>query len=114
MTQEQMQRALSLISSAERLRSQFDKYVLLKRDSGNRGETIQVGDPVMYRKGEYHRIDVPIPEEARRLVFNLWRKEVALKYNETVRELNQLGASHGFELIRFSQMTGEPIVGGQS
>lgn len=98
MTEPQMRRALELISQCRTLRRQLDTFVLLKRDSGNRGETIQVGDPVSYRNGEYHRVDVAIPEEARRHVFALWRKGVAQQYNAAVRELNQLGAAHEFAL----------------
>lgn len=108
MTTEQMRRALELVSTAEKLKRQMDKFVLLVRDNSTRGETILVGDPVSYKQGEYHRVDVPIPEAARRYVFRLWRKEIAQKFNAAVRELNQLGASHEFRLVEFSEQTGEP------
>lgn len=98
MTADQMREGLSLLSEAEKLRRQLDKFILLKRDSNASGETIQVGDPVLYREREYHRLNVPIPEDARRLVFNLWRREVARQYNAKVRQLNQLGVSHSFSL----------------
>lgn len=98
MDQAQMREGLALIDQAAKLRKQLDTYVLLKRDASTRGETIQVGDPITYRTNEYHRTDVPIPEEARRHVFNLWRREVAGQYNEKVRRLNQLGVSHSFVL----------------
>jgi hypothetical protein len=52
---------------------------------------------------------VPIPEEARAYVFRLWRKSIAAQFNDRVRQLNQLGASHPFALIEFSPMTGDPL-----
>lgn len=109
MTADQMRHSLELISRADSLQKKLTKYVLLKRDSATRGETIQVGDPVLYRKDEYHRTDVTIPEEARRYVFNLWRRDIARQFNEVVRELNQLGVSHKFNLVKFSQVTGEVL-----
>lgn len=108
MSEADMRRALMLISDAKSAQRQLNEYVLLVRDSSKKGETIQVGDPVTYRNNEYHRLDVPIPEDARRYVFRLWRKEVARRFNAMVRELNQLGASHDFKLVGFDPATGEP------
>lgn len=108
MTPDQMRRALELHSLAQKLKRQLDEFVLLKRDSATQGEIISVGDPVIYKTREYHRISVPIPEDARRYVFRLWRKETARKYNDCVRELNKIGATHSFRLVEFSNMTGEP------
>lgn len=106
MTEEQMRRALVLISEAATLKRQLDTFVLTKRDAATRGETIQVGDPALGSSGGYNRIDVAIPEEARRHVYRLWRKDVAIKFNAAVRELNQLGAHHGFDLLKVEAVHG--------
>lgn len=86
-----MRRALELESNARRLLKQHNEYVLLRVDSSATPEVINVGDPVNFRKDEYHRMKVAIPQEARRYVFGLWKRETALKYNAIVRELNQIG-----------------------
>ena len=106
MSPETMRHALAVEAKARKLKRYLDEYVLLKRDHSLREETINVGDPVRYREGEYHRVHVPIPESARRYVFNLWRKEVALKYNECVRELAQLGVDTDLSLIGFNASDG--------
>ena len=106
MNTETMRRAIEVEAAAKRLKKQIDEYVLLKRDSSSRPEEINVGDPVQYRNGEYHRVTVPIPESMRRLMFNLWRKETAIKYNEYVRELAQLGVKTDLQLISFSASDG--------
>lgn len=109
MTELQMRRALELLSAAAKLRRQFDTFVLLKLDNATRDkETISVGEPSQHNKGEYFRVSFPIPEDARRYVFNIWRRDIAHKYNEYVRELNQLNVSHSFKLIRFDTATGAP------
>ena len=96
MDAETMRRALELQSRAVAIRKQYDAYVLLKRDQK---EFILCGDPVSYRKDEYHRMQVEIPESARRHVFNLWRKDVADKHDAIVRELNKIGMAHGLTKI---------------
>jgi hypothetical protein len=73
--------------------------VLLKKDSASAEEVINVGDPVSYKKGEYHRQRIAVPEEARRYIFALWKRELALAYNQKVRELNQIGMLHGLPLL---------------
>ena len=110
MTQEQMRRALSLMSEATKLLHELDNYVLLQRssDSGH-SEKIRVGPPAgAAHPGQYRPYDVEIPEEARRHVFNLWRRSQALKFNNCVRELNQLGVDHDLVLIRLSASDGMP------
>lgn len=94
-----MRRAIGLESEARALLKQYETYVLLQPDSYMKKETINVGDPVTYKTNQYHRIEVEIPTKARRYVFNLWRKEIALKYNTKVRELNQIGALTDLRLI---------------
>lgn len=106
MTPETMRHALAVEAEARKLKRHLDEYVLLKRDHSSREEVINVGDPMRFQKNKYHHIHVPIPESARRYVFNLWRKEVALKYNEYVRELNQIGVSTDLSLIAFSASNG--------
>lgn len=109
MTEPQMRRALELLATAAKLRRQFDTFVLLKSDPTTRSkETISVGEPSQHNKGEYLRVDFQIPEDARRYIFNIWRRDIAYKYNEYVRELNQLNVSHSFKLIRFDTATGAP------
>lgn len=98
MTPEQMRRALELNSSASNLRKQFDTYKLLLKDQHSKEEVLNVGNPA--GRDQYNRITVPIPEAARRHVFHLWRREIALRHNAIVRELNQLGATHAHELIK--------------
>jgi hypothetical protein len=97
MTPEQMSHALSLNHQAGSLRKQYDKYVLLRKDHNAKEEVLNVGDPA--GRDQYNRVFVPIPEAARRHVFHLWRREIALKHNAIVRELNQLGVKHGHSLI---------------
>ena len=110
MTADQMRRALELTSTAARLSRQLKDFVLIKIDD-SRGsyERIWVGTPVSYEQGKYSPESFQIPETARRYVFNLWRKDTALRYNRAVRELNQLGVDHQFDLIKFSEATGNPL-----
>ncbi len=93
---DKMRHALAVQKSAIALKKQHDTYVLLKRENK---EFVLAGDPVSYRTNEYHRTEIQIPEEARRYVFNLWKREIALKYNAAVRELNQLGMDHGLQSL---------------
>lgn len=109
MTSEQMTHAISVERSAIQLKRQFDEFVLLKLDQASKPEIINVGDPVQWKKGEYHRVEVKIPDEVRRLAFRQWRKGIALQFNERVRELNRIGMTHGLRLIEFSPVTGEPL-----
>ena len=106
MSPETMRHALAVEAEARKLRKQLDEYVLIKADTGCQKEVINVGDPVKFRESEYCRVQVPIPESARRYVFNLWRKEVALKYNALVRELNQIGVDTDLALIGFKASNG--------
>ena len=105
MDAETMRRALDLANNAQQLLKKHNEYVLLKVDQASSAEFINVGDPVQFRKDEYHRMKVPIPAEARRYVFALWKREIALKYNAIVRELNQIGMSHSFELLPITRPT---------
>jgi len=91
MDAETMHRAIQLEHNAKKLREQHDKYVLLRRDSYTKPEIINAGDPFLYKEKDYHRVEIPIPDEARRYIFALWKREIALKYNSIVRELNQIG-----------------------
>ncbi|MEC9017668.1 MAG: hypothetical protein VYC29_07115 [Pseudomonadota bacterium] len=109
MTIDQARHAISIEAEARKLKRQFDKWVLLAKDHNSQAEIINVGDPVMYKKDQYHRMTVAIPDAVRRLAFRQWRKDLALKFNQCVRELNQLGVSHGMSLIQFSVATGEPV-----
>lgn len=109
MTEAEMRRALELVNSARSIRRELDTWVLLRRDYST-GETILLGEPINAgRPNEYHRHNVPIPAAARQHVFKLWRKGRAETFNQLVRELNQLGAAHEFQLIQFSPATGEPL-----
>lgn len=109
MTIEQMRRAISIEAEARKIKRHFDQWVLLKMDSASHPEVINVGDPVDFRKNEYHRMKVAIPDAVRRLAFRQWRKELALEYNKYVRELAQLGVHTDLSLIAFSSSTGEPL-----
>lgn len=108
MTIDQARRAILVEAEARKIKRRFDEWVLLQIDASSAEEIINVGDPVTYRKNEYHRMKVKIPEAVRRLAFRQWRKELALKFNEYVRELAQLGVSTDLRLIEFSPVTGEP------
>lgn len=107
MTPEDMRSALAIEAEARKLKRQFDEFVLIKMDGHMPREILNVGDPVLYRQGEYHRIEVPIPETARRYVFNRWRKEIALKFNDHVRKLAQIGMTTDLRLIEFNPATGD-------
>ena len=108
MTLEQMNRGIAAHREAVAIKAKFDGWVLLKADQYTKPEVVNVGEPVLYKKGEYHRTEIQIPEEIRRLAFRLWRKDLALKFNALIRELNQLGVSHAFTLIQFNPQTGDP------
>ncbi len=99
MRREQMRHALAIEAEVSKLKKQLDEWVLLKLDSNSAKEIINVGDPISFRTNEYHRMQVAIPEAARRYVFRLWQREIALKLNEKIRELNQLGMTHGLQLV---------------
>ena len=109
MTPETMRHALAVEAQARKIKQQFDQYVLLKIDPASQKEVINVGDPVTYRQNEFHRMQVAIPEAARQYVFRLWRKEIALKFNEHVRKLAQLGMTTDLRQIEFSSVSGEPL-----
>lgn len=94
-----MRRALSLKAQAEKLLFQYNEWVLVQMDSASHKEIINAGDPVQYKKDSYHRVEIPISGEARRYIFRLWKREIGLKYNACVRELNQIGMAHGLQLI---------------
>lgn len=98
MTEEQMRRALELCQRGRALRKQYDTFVLLKREYTTPKEVIYVGEPSRV-KGDYFGTEVAIPDEARRHVFNLWKRDIALKHNAIVRELNQLGMTHDLTKI---------------
>lgn len=100
MNAETMRRALTLEEHAKKLKNQHDTYVLLKRRTGfTQLENINVGSQKEFKTGEFHSLTVEIPEEARRHVFNLWKRDVRLKYNAIVRELNQIGMKTDLRLI---------------
>lgn len=109
MTIDQARRAISTEAEARKIKRQFDQWVLLAKDSSSQAEIINVGDPILYRKDQYHRMTVAIPDAVRRLAFRQWRKELAVKFNQHVRELNKLGVSHDMALIELSPATGEPL-----
>lgn len=109
MTADQMRRALELNGVAASLHRKLTTFVLLRRDA-NHSEKLWCGPPSQFDREKYSAEPVAIPEEARRYVFRLWKKETAKKLNEIIRELNQLGASHDFKLIEFSPHTGEPVL----
>lgn len=113
MTTDQMRHAIAVEAEAQRLNKQFTGWVLLRCDQATKPEVINVGDPVSYKQNEYHRMTVEIPDAVRRLAFRQWKKELALKYNAKVRELNQLGVSTNLRLIEFNPATGEPITSKQ-
>ena len=107
MTRDDMQRGIALLGEADKLHRQLTNFVLLKR-SDPASEYVSLGDPVTYKQGDYHLVKMPLTDELRRLAFRMWRKETALKFNNYVRELNQLGVTHNHRLIEFSPQTGEP------
>jgi len=90
MTPEQMQEALGWKARADKLREKLDGWVLLQRDAYVK-EVICVGEPVSYKKGDYHRVEVAVPDEIRRYAFRLWKRQIALEYNEACRKLAQFG-----------------------
>jgi hypothetical protein len=108
MTLDQMSRGLAAHREAVAIKRQFDGWVLLAIDQHSKPEVVNVGDPIAYKKGQYHRAEIKISDAIRRLAFRQWRKDLALKFNELVRELNQLDVSHDLELIKFSPITGDP------
>lgn len=101
MDAETMRRALELQQRAKNLKFKFDKYLLMKAADhyGATKEVILVGYATGRDSKRYETEHIDIPETARRHVFNLWRRETALKYNAIVRELNQIGMKHDFALI---------------
>jgi uncharacterized protein YjiS (DUF1127 family) len=90
MTEAQMKRGIELLSAATRLRKQLDEYVLLKKDAYSK-EVVCLGYPERYNKDSYHRVEVSLTDDLRRYAFRLWKREQTIRYNEMVRELNQLG-----------------------
>lgn len=94
MTEEQLQRSLTLLSAARAIKRRLDTYVLLKAQAN---EVINAGPP-SFSPGEYSSQPVTIPESARRHVFHLWQQDQRAAYNAAVRELNQLGVQHGLTL----------------
>lgn len=94
-----MRRALTLKSEADALLKKYKEWVLLKKEGSSEKEVINVGDPVLYKKDQYNRQVIAVPEEARRYIFALWKRELALEYNKKVRELNQIGMLHGLTLL---------------
>ena len=103
MTLDQMSRGIAVHREAVALKRQIDGWVLLSIDPACKPEVINVGDP----KDQYHRAEIKISDTIRRLAFRQWKKDRALKFNEPVRELNQLGVKHELELIRFDPSTGD-------
>ena len=100
MKPELMREALAAEQNARQIKKKLDTYVLLKREAYERDkEKIMLGDPVTYRQGEYHRVEVPLPEEVRRWAFRLWRREQQLAYNTLVRRLAQIGMDTDLTLI---------------
>jgi hypothetical protein len=90
MTPEQMKDALAWKQKADKLRTQLNEFVLLQRDSYTK-EVVCLGEPVSYKKGEFHRVEVPIPDEVRRYAFRVWKRETTLQYNDACRKIAQLG-----------------------
>lgn len=105
MTPEQMQEALETKKRADTLRKQLEKYVLLKRVYNSPEEIIWVGEPDRFANDKFAGLKVQIPDSARRHVFNLWRREVALQYNACVRKLAQAGMTTDHELIDITTLT---------
>jgi len=98
-TAEQMHRALGLLQQATSLRKQFDTYKLAAKTGGQHQEAINVCYKESGSWSDMKGTFIQIPEAARRHVFNLWRRETALKHNAIVRELNQIGMKHGLAVI---------------
>lgn len=90
MTADQMKDALAWKVVADKLRTQLDEYVLLKRDAFVK-EVVCLGDPIRFKQNDYHRVEVPMPDEARRFAFRLWQYETTLKYNDACRRMAQYG-----------------------
>ena len=100
MKPELMREALSADQKAREIKRKLEEFVLLKRDTyGADKEKIVLGNPVTYRQGECHRVEVPVPEEVRRWAFRLWRREQQLVYNALVRRINQIGMATDLDLI---------------
>lgn len=92
MTSEQMNEALGWHRKADDLRRKLDTFVLLQRDSYTK-EVICCGEPVRYKKDEYRRVEMPVPDEVRRYAFRVWQRETTLAYNEACRKLAQFGVT---------------------
>ena len=90
MTEEQLREALEWKKRADNLRHQIDTFVLLKRDAHIK-EVVCFGEPVLYNKSEYHRVQLPISDEVRRYCFRVWKREKTIEYNECCRKLAQFG-----------------------
>lgn len=90
MTEQDCRDALGWKAKADKLRKQLDEFVLLKRDSYTK-EVVCLGDPVSFKQSEYHRVEVPLPDDLRHYAFRLWKRETTMAYNEACRKLAQLG-----------------------
>lgn len=90
MTEQDCRDALYWKAKADKLRKQLDEFVLLKRDAYTK-EVVCLGDPVSFKQGEYHRVEVPLSDDLRRYAFRLWKRETTLEYNEICRKMAQLG-----------------------
>lgn len=100
MNRDLMREALAAEQNARAIKKKLDTFVLLKREAYERDrEKICLGDPISFRTDEYHRVEVSLPEEARRWVFRLWRREQQLAYNALVRRIAQIGMQTDLQLI---------------
>lgn len=90
MTEQDCRDALNWKAKADKLRKQLDEFVLLKRDSYVK-EVVCLGNPVSFKQGEYHRVEVPLSDDLRRYAFRLWKRGTTLEYNEACRKMAQLG-----------------------
>lgn len=94
MTVDQMKRGIELSAGADHLRTQLDTFVLLKADSYTK-EVVCLGEPRKWEKDSYNRVEVRLTDDLRRYAFRVWKRDQTIRYNEIVRELNQLGVVTG-------------------
>lgn len=104
-----MRKAIALDGEARQLKRKFDGWVLIRKDSFTKPEVVNIGEPATFASNQYHRMEIVISDDLRRIAFRRWRKGIALKFNDVVRQLNQIGVDTDLELIEFSSVTGEPL-----
>lgn len=105
MNTKQLRAAIDLDNTAKSLLVQLETFTLLQLTDRETSPCIHVGVP----NGTNHsRITVSLPSKMRWYAFRLWKRDTAMRYNEAVRGLNQLGVQHEYELMRVPEAH-EPV-----